>query len=181
MPARDPTGVLILRDVLAWPATEVADLLDTTVAAVNSALQRARATMRNNTPQETATGSLPERDREVAQRFCVCLAPLRHTGPGRPVAGRLHHAHAAGTSRNLRPDGDRAVLRHGGPADGHLDRFRLRFTAANGSPAVAAYLPDHTGTSAPYGLMVLTITGGVIATVTGFPDPLLFPIFGLPA
>ncbi len=66
------------------------------------------------------------------------------------------------------------------PADGHLDRFRLRVTAANGSPTLAAYLPDHTGTPAPYGLMTLTTTtNGDIATINGFPDPELFPIFDL--
>ena len=173
-------AVLILRDVLSWPATEVADLLDTTVAAVNSALQRARATMRNNSPRETATGSLPERDREVAQRFMSAW----------------HHCDIPALAALLREDsimrmppehveilGRTEIVRFFAtvPADGHLDRFRLRVTAANGCPAVAAYLPDHTGTSAPYGLMVLTITGGVIAAITGFPDPSLFPIFGLAA
>jgi len=53
------------------------------------------------------------------------------------------------------------------------------WNGANGGPAVAAYLPDHTATPAPYGLMALTVTNGVVATITGFPDPALFPIFGL--
>jgi hypothetical protein len=52
---------------------------------------------------------------------------------------------------------------------------------ANGGPAVAAYLPDQNGTSVRYGLMALTITNGTVATITGFPDPALFPIFGLPS
>jgi RNA polymerase sigma-70 factor (ECF subfamily) len=173
-------AVLILRDVLAWQAVEVADLLDTTVAAVNSALQRARATMRANKLEEMATNSLPERDREVAQRFMSAW----------------HHCDIPALAALLREDsilrmppeqveilGRTEIMRFFTtvPADGQLDRFRLRVTAANGSPAVAAYLPDPAGTPAPYGLMVLTITGGVVANITGFPDPSLFPIFGLPA
>jgi len=172
-------AVLILRDVLAWQAAEVAELLDTTVAAVNSMLQRARATVRERTPQEVATGSLPERDREVVQRFMTawhsCDIPalaallredaiLRMPPERVEIRGRLAIAHFFATV----------------PADGHLDHIRLRDTRANGGPAVAAYLPDHTGTAAPYGLMALTITDGAIATITGFPDPTLFPIFGLP-
>jgi RNA polymerase sigma-70 factor, ECF subfamily len=173
-------ATLILRDVLAWPAAEVAHLLDTTVAAVNSMLQRARATVRATTPQEIATVSLPERDREVVRRFMTAW----------------HRCDIAALAALLRED---AILRMPPeqveirgrdaithffatvPADGHLDRFNLRVTAANGRPAVAAYLPDYTGMPAPYGLMTLTTTNGAVATITGFPDPELFPIFDLPS
>jgi RNA polymerase sigma-70 factor (ECF subfamily) len=66
------------------------------------------------------------------------------------------------------------------PAEGRLDLIRLVEVRANGNPAVAAYLPDTTGECRGYGIMVLTITGDQIATITGFPDPELFPAFGLP-
>ena len=174
-------AVLILRDVLAWQAAEVAHLLETTVAAVNSMLQRARATVHATTPREIATVPLPERDREVVRRFLAAW----------------HRCDIAALAALLRED---AILRmppeqveiHGRdaithffatvPADGHLNRFRLRVTAANGGPALAAYLPDHTGTPTPYGLMTLTTTtNGDIATITGFPDPAVFPIFDLPS
>ena len=63
------------------------------------------------------------------------------------------------------------------PAAGRLDLIRLVATRANGHPSLAAYLPDD---SRGYGVMVLTVACGQIATITGFPDPGLFPIFGLP-
>src|SRR5215831_19067003 len=66
------------------------------------------------------------------------------------------------------------------PADGRLDLIELVTVRANGDPAVAAYLPDATGTGRAYGIMVLTVIGDQIAAITGFPDPGLFPAFGLP-
>jgi RNA polymerase sigma-70 factor, ECF subfamily len=66
------------------------------------------------------------------------------------------------------------------PAAGRLDLIRLVATRANGHPSLAAYLPDgSTGGCRGYGIMVLTVADGQIATITGFPDPGLFPIFGL--
>ncbi|WP_327585234.1 hypothetical protein OHA25_57735 [Nonomuraea sp. NBC_00507] len=66
------------------------------------------------------------------------------------------------------------------PAEGRLDRIRLVATAANGQPALAAYLPDATDTCQGYGIMVLTTTPAGIAEITGFPDQALFAWFGLP-
>jgi RNA polymerase sigma-70 factor (ECF subfamily) len=66
------------------------------------------------------------------------------------------------------------------PADGRLDLIQLVEIRANGNPAVAAYLPDAAGECRGYGIMVLTITGDQVGAITGFPDPELFPAFGLP-
>jgi RNA polymerase sigma-70 factor (ECF subfamily) len=66
------------------------------------------------------------------------------------------------------------------PANGRLDTIRLVATAANGHPALAAYLPDQSARCHGYGIMVFTITGDGIATITGFPSPDLFERFGLP-
>ena len=67
------------------------------------------------------------------------------------------------------------------PAEGRLDLIELVEIRANGHPAVAAYLPDDTtGDCRGYGIMVLTIDGDQIATITGFPDPDLFAAFDLP-
>ena len=67
------------------------------------------------------------------------------------------------------------------PADGRLDLIELVTTRANGHPALAAYLPDDgTPDCRGYGIMVITIAEGKIATITGFPDQALFPVFGLP-
>lgn len=75
------------------------------------------------------------------------------------------------------------------PADGRLDRIELIITRANGQPCLAAYLADADagagagprppGRPQPYGVMVLTIASGEITAITGFPDPALFPAFGL--
>jgi hypothetical protein len=67
------------------------------------------------------------------------------------------------------------------PAGGRLDLFRLVPTRANGQPAFGCYLRDpHTPIAHAYGLMVLTLRGGRVAAITGFPDTSVFPHFGLP-
>ncbi|WP_202869869.1 RNA polymerase subunit sigma-70 [Kribbella caucasensis] len=168
-------ATLILRDVLGWPAAEVAELLDTTVAAVNSSLQRARATL----PSPGGRRSLDERDREVAERFMTCW----HRCDFEALAALLRE------DAILRMPPERAEFRGRTaiidffatvPADGHLDHIRLQLTRANGGPAVAAWMRDETGEPSPFGLMALTVDDGRIATITGFPDPALFAVFGLP-
>jgi RNA polymerase sigma-70 factor, ECF subfamily len=67
------------------------------------------------------------------------------------------------------------------PAQGRLDLIQLVQTRANGHPTVAAYLPDSaTGDCRGYGIMVLTVVGDQVDTITGFPDPDLFGVFDLP-
>ena len=167
-------ATIILRDVLGWPAAEVADLLDTTVASVNSSLQRARATL----PSPSRRRSLDERDREVAERFMTSwhrcdfdalAALLREDAILRMPPERMEFCGRAAIIDFF------ATV----PADGHLDRIRLQFTRVNGGPAVAAWMPDEIGTLVPYGLMAFTIGDGRIKTITGFPDPALFAVFGL--
>jgi hypothetical protein len=72
-----------------------------------------------------------------------------------------------------------ALITRSLPADGRLDRIRLVETAANGQPALAAYLPDATGLCRGYGVMVLTVTSTSVAEITGFPDPDVFGWFNL--
>ncbi|MBI1757755.1 MAG: RNA polymerase subunit sigma-70 [Actinobacteria bacterium] len=172
-------AVLILRDVLTFSATEVAEVLGSSVAAVNSALQRARATLR------TGDACQPPRPLEAVEQHLVSQ-----------FMDAWHRCDIPALSALLRED---VILRmppepvefHGRiavadffatvPADGHLDRLPLRVTAANGQPALAAYDTVSDGPAAAYGLMVLTITDGAIAAITGFRDPALFHAFGLPA
>lgn len=67
------------------------------------------------------------------------------------------------------------------PAGGALDEIRLLSTRANRQPALAAYVLDReAGVHSAYGIMVLTLDGEAIAEITGFGDPTLFPLFGLP-
>jgi len=174
-------AVLILRDVLAWPAQQVADLLDTTVAAVNSALQRARATIAHN-QRTVAAPAQPgsERERRVVDAFLRAW----HDCDVPALAALLRDD----VTLAMPPQALRFVGRHAVteffatvPAEGRLDLIQLVRTGANGHPAVAAYLPDGTtGDCRGYGIMVLTIAGDQVATITGFPDPGLFPAFGLP-
>jgi RNA polymerase sigma-70 factor (ECF subfamily) len=174
-------AVLILRDVLAFPTRDVADLLDTTVAGVNSALQRARATLAQARAAETGPRPLADREREVVEAFLkawhACDIPA--------LAALLRDDAVL----NMPPQAIQILGRDAVteffatvPADGRLDLIRLVVTRANGEPAVAAYLPDESTQGCQgYGIMVLTVVGDQIGTITGFADPSLFPLFDLPA
>ena len=172
-------AVLVLREVLAWPARDVADLLDTSVAAVNSALQRARATLAAANPAAAASRPLSRGEQLVLDRSAG-LAGARHPRPRRAAPRRRHADHAAAGDPDHRPPGGRRFLRHRARR-GRLDLIRLIATRANGHPSLAAYLPDDsTDGCRGYGVMVLTVVDDQVATITGFPDPDLFPIFDLP-
>ena len=173
-------AVLILRDVLAWPARDVAGLLDTSVAAVNSALQRARATLAEANPAAAASRPLSRGEQLVLDAFVrawqVCDIPA--------LAALLRDdATLTMPPQAIQITGRQAVADFFAtvPAGGRLDLIRLVATRSNGHPSLAAYLPDDsTDGCRGYGVMVLTVADGQIATITGFPDPGLFPIFGLP-
>jgi RNA polymerase sigma-70 factor (ECF subfamily) len=173
-------AVLILREVLAWPARDVADLLDTTVAGVNSALQRARATLAQAHPSTAAARPASDRERRVVDAFVRAWQDCDI-----PALAALLRDDATLTMppQSIRLVGRDAVAGFFAtvPADGRLDLIRLVTTGANGHPALAAYLPDErTDDCRGYGIMVLTIDGDQVATITGFADPDLFPLFDLP-
>jgi RNA polymerase sigma-70 factor (ECF subfamily) len=173
-----PRAALILHDVLAWPARDVAGLLDTTVPAVNSAVQRARATLAGGTAGDRST-PLGRDERRTLDAFLRAW----HANDIAALAALLRDdATLTMPPEPVRIVGRDAVARFFAtvPAGGRLDTIRLVATRANGHPALAAYLPDAGGTCRGYGLMVLTLAGGRIATITGFPDPALFPLFDLP-
>ncbi|HEX6325392.1 MAG TPA: RNA polymerase subunit sigma-70 [Jiangellaceae bacterium] len=173
-------AVLILRDVLAFPSAEVADILNTSVAAVNSAVQRARAAVAAGVDGLPPARPLTDTDRIVLGRFVDAwhrraideLAALLHEDvvlrmPPEPVQVRGRQD-VAGFFATV-------------PAAGRLDVMRLRPTRANGHLAVAAYLPEEAGAHLAYGVMVMTIGAGAVETITGFPDRRLFAAFDLPA
>jgi RNA polymerase sigma-70 factor (ECF subfamily) len=176
-------AVLILRDVLAFPARDVADLLETSVAGVNSALQRARTTLAHARADDMAIAPCPpgEREREVLEAF---LQAWRACDIPALAALLRDDVVLSMPPQAIRIPGRDQVAGFFAtvPADGRLDLIRLVVTRANGHPALAAYLPDEsTQGCRGYGIMVLTLAGDRIATITGFPDPELFPLFGLPA
>jgi RNA polymerase sigma-70 factor (ECF subfamily) len=175
-------AVLVLRDVLGFPAAEVANTLDTSEAAVNSLLRRARAKLEDRLP----TG---KRDR----------SPLPNSRREREVVGQFANAFEAGdidTVVALLTDDALLTMPpypyqyQGGAAIGNFLRVRgarhdtpLRLvpTRANGQPAFGCYFPcPHTDIARAYGLMVLTLAGSNIAEVTFFADSGVFPQFGLP-
>jgi RNA polymerase sigma-70 factor, ECF subfamily len=174
-------AVLILREVLDWPARDVADLIGTTVAGVNSALQRARATIATAAPADSvARNTLDERQQRVLEAFLrawhardiPALAEVL-----RDDITLIMPPHA------VRIDGRAAVAEFFAtvPAGGRLDLIKLVITQANGHPALAAYLPDaSTGDCRGYGIMVVTTDGEHVTSITGFPNAELFPVFGLP-
>jgi len=174
-----PRAVLILRDVLAWSAAEVADLLDTSVAAVNSALLRAREGVRRATPNTVASRLSDPRDYDVVNRF---LSAWERRDIDALAALLAQDVVLRMPPEQIELYGHRPVASFFAtvPGGGQLERFHLLIIRANGCPAVAAYLPDDAGRHVPFGLMVLMLAGGSIVTITGFPDPALFATFGLP-
>jgi RNA polymerase sigma-70 factor, ECF subfamily len=170
-------AVLILRDVLGWSAKEAAETLDDSLAAVNSALQRARAGM------ATARRRAPvpaEREHALVKRFMAAWDAVDVDGL---VALLTEDAVMTMPPERMRVAGARAIgdFFASVPQEGRLAEIHLLPTAANHQPALAAYARGGDGTHRPYGLMVLEIAEDGIAGILGFPDPWLFEQCGLPA
>jgi RNA polymerase sigma-70 factor, ECF subfamily len=173
-------AVLILREVLRWKATEVAELLDTTVASVNSALQRARATLSAiDEPATARSRPMDDAQRELLARYVDAferydmdsLTALLHedaTWSMPPYELWLR------THLDIR----RWCL---GPGIG-CRGSRLIPTTANGSPAFGQYKPDGSGRGRePWSLQILEVSGDRIAGIGFFLDTARwFPLFGLP-
>jgi RNA polymerase sigma-70 factor (ECF subfamily) len=168
-------AVLILRDVLGWTSPEVSELLETSIAAVNSALQRARATIEENlpaassAPAEAAERELLERYVQAFERDDVSglLAILREDAtlrmpPQPPVIGS---AAIAAFFRQVAPEGDFTNIHH-------------RATWANGRPAVTIHMRSATGELIPHGVSVLVVEGEEIVAIEAFVDPTLSARFG---
>ena len=176
-------AVLILRDVLGWSAKETASLLEASVASANSALQRARATLRDRLPERRtewgpASGTSDE-ERELLRRYVEAheradleaLAELlredaRLTMPPHPTwyAGReaILIAIAAGLRPRVRPAAKRR----------HRRQPAARGRSLPAAPGESEYRP--------LALDVLRIEGGRVAEISSFVFPGLFPAFGLP-
>jgi RNA polymerase sigma-70 factor, ECF subfamily len=171
-------AVLLLRDVLRWRAAEVAEMLDTTTAAVNSTLQRARAQLEQVAPAEDEVYEPSDpQQRALLDRYATAfenadvpgLMELLRTDavfemPPQPMwfAGRELIGRFLATW----------VLRPG--------KFRFVAAAANGQPTLAAYLREDDGNYHAHAVQVLTFAGASIAHVVSFNDPDLLATFGLP-
>jgi RNA polymerase sigma-70 factor (TIGR02960 family) len=177
LPARQ-RAILILRDVLEWPAAEVADTLGTTVAAVNSGLQRARASLAEAGVNEEQLAEPADRGRRaILDRY----------------AAAFESADIDALARLLTED---VVLEmppvlnwYVGPR--HYSQFIARVfstrgtdwrvvpVAANGQPALAGYMRSRNGAYEARTLEVFTVVEAGISHNVVFADPTLFPAFGL--
>jgi RNA polymerase sigma-70 factor, ECF subfamily len=178
LPARQ-RAVLLLREVLGWSAAEVAELLDTSVAAVNSGLQRARATMASVQgdafeplePTDAAQAELLARYVDAFQRFDIDA-----------LVAVLHEDAVLTMPPFEMWVSGREEVRHffEGAGNGCAGSVMVPVTA-NGSPALAHFKPEHAGGKRkPWAIQVLDVQDGLVHGIHCFLDPNLFPLFGVP-
>jgi RNA polymerase sigma-70 factor (ECF subfamily) len=176
LPARQ-RAVLTLRDVLAFRAAEVAEMLDTTTAAVDSALRRARARLAEAGPVQN---DLAEPDEPTRRTLLDGYVDAFVRADPNALVELLR----ADVELEMPPTptwftGRRAVIGFlGRRVLRGPDRWRMVPTRANGQPAAVAYQHAGDGRYEAYGVQVLTLTGARIARITSFNDPSLVPTFG---
>lgn len=179
LPARQ-LAVLILRDVLGFHANEVADMLDSTVASVNSALKRARASLQNRWPStaqsEPAPASNSPPEDAIVAKF---VSAYESADLDALVALLTDDVVTSMPPMPLEYEGRDVVARFFARIFGSGRRFDLVRTRANGQPAFGAYLSAPTGIRHGTGLFVLTLTGDQICALSRFEHTVL-PWFGLP-
>jgi RNA polymerase sigma-70 factor (ECF subfamily) len=188
LPARQ-RAVLILREVLGFSAQEVSETLDTTVASVNSAMQRARKAIDDKLPDRSQQATLralgDEEIKAIVERYMdawergdvdgivallakdatITMPPMATWFRGDGVVVFLTEWAFSGRAYNA--EGNR--------------RVRVVPARANGQPAIGTYAwNDEAGAYLPTVLQVLTFDGDRVAEITGFVDPAVFPGFGLP-
>ncbi len=175
-------AALVLRDVLGFHTSEVAEVLDSSEASVKGALQRARATLGERMPagdRERAPLPRSAREREVVGRFAAAVERGDTDGV---VSLLTDDAWLTMPPEPYEYQGGEAIarflqdreIRRGAP-------LRLVPTRANGQPAFGCYLPDAQAAIArAYGLMVLTLEGDRISAITWFGERSLLAHFGLP-
>ncbi|MBC2903271.1 sigma-70 family RNA polymerase sigma factor [Streptomyces cupreus] len=177
LPARQ-RAVLILRDVLAWRAPEVASLLGTSTAAVKSSLQRARARLDEVAPEEDlVTEPSGAADREVLDRYVAAfenadmdaLLALLRDGVELEMPPYLEWFRGA-----------KEVHRFLVARVHEKGTLRMLPTRANGQPAVAMYVRGADGVLRAHSLQVLTVEEGAVGRITAFLDSDVFGRFGLP-
>jgi RNA polymerase sigma-70 factor (ECF subfamily) len=174
-------AVLILREVLRWKASEVAELLDTSVPSVNSALQRARATLdASNVSAADTPPSVSEADADLLARYVEAFERY-----DMDALTSLIHEDA---TQSMPPfdlwltGRDDIFTWWLGPGAGCRGSRVIPTLAANGAPAFGQYKPSETGQGYdPWALQVLEVKDGRIVELTFFlATQTLFPLFGLP-
>jgi RNA polymerase sigma-70 factor (ECF subfamily) len=170
-------AILVLRDVLAFPAAEVAVMLGTTTVSVKSGLQRARARLRELAPAaDQVSEPTAAQARALLDQYITAFENADATALERLL---LEDATLEATPMRTWFVGRKTCvpfLRNhvmGSPGD-----WRMLPTSANGQPSAAAYTRDQHGNYQPYGICVLTVTGTGIRRVSSFGDPGLVAVFG---
>lgn len=181
-------AALLLCDVVGYSVAEVATMLATSVAGVNSALQRARATLARGRAAGQVTrahaGTTAATERATERALVRRLVDAWQAADVRSIVALL----TEDALFTMPPQPTRYVGRDAigafltaVPGGGRLDRFRLVPTRANRQPAVAAYYRDHDdGDYEAHAVIVLAIEGEEISSLVRFADPDLFGRFGLP-
>jgi RNA polymerase sigma-70 factor, ECF subfamily len=169
-------AVLILREVLRWQASEVAELLDTSVASINSALQRARAALAGR-QEEAAVQPISAEQKELLSKY---VDAFERYDISSLVTLLRDDAVMSMPPYNFWLSGPeqmgRWFLGGGAACRGSV----LRATMANGSAAFGSYRPDPAGGHAPWAIQVIEISGDRIVGHHNFLDTNLFAYFGLP-
>jgi RNA polymerase sigma-70 factor (ECF subfamily) len=171
-------AVLILREVLKWRASEVAELLDTTVVSVNSALQRARSTLTENNVSDASTAEPTDpKQQELLARYVDAFERF-------DVDAMVSLLHADATMMMppyplwMRGASEYGKWLRGGGSG--CRGSRLRPIAANGAPAFAQWRPSPDGGYSAWAIHTIEISNGSITGINFFVEPRLFPLFGLP-
>jgi RNA polymerase sigma-70 factor (ECF subfamily) len=174
-------AVLILCEVLRWQAVEVAELLETSVASVNSALQRARATLAaGNVSPTDPSPPLGKDDRELLDRYVAAFEAYDIDALTSLIR---EDATQSMPPYDLWLQGRDDIFEWWfGPGIGCRNSRLVPTVAANGSPAYGQYKPSPDGGFEPWALQVIEIADGKIGELTFFLDTkTLFPLFALPA
>ena len=171
-------AVLLLRDVLAFPASDVAEMLGLSVTAVKSALQRARARMQDVAPSADDVIEPTEPwARELLEKYMTAFEnadtalleeALRHDAALEMVGSRTWFS------------GRATCLPYLAGVVGVQGDWRMESVGANGQPAAAAYRRDDDGVLRAFGIAVLDVTATGIARIVVYGDPGLVTLFGLP-
>jgi RNA polymerase sigma-70 factor (TIGR02960 family) len=173
-------AVLVLRDVLGFHADEVADILHSTVDAVNSALKRARSGLQTKVP--SSGDHLPEpaahshSEDAIVAKF---VAAYESSDLGSLLALLTDDVFLSMPPLPFEYEGRELTSQFFASIFGSGRRYDLMATRANGQPALGAYVRDATGVGRGVGLFVLTLSGDRICAMTRFENT-VFPWFGLP-
>jgi RNA polymerase sigma-70 factor (ECF subfamily) len=178
-------AVLILRDVVEWSAKETAKSLDTTVASVNSALQRARETLRarwvRHDADRHAISRISEAERSLLARMVDAWDRTDAAAVAALVGADARLVMPPTTSWYAGREAIAAFLAEHAFTAGMLGRMRALTTAANRQPALGVFIRNDAGEYKPFALIVLTVEADAITEMALFQLPHLFALCGLPA